>query len=100
MSFKCTVCGSKRADQYVYCSDCGGASCGQCGKPHELVRPGKTQPMCDCDAGTLVSLRDQLEPKRDFPGGRALKHLVTKRIRVKASERPDADIYFIGDEEP
>src|SRR5216684_1933823 len=23
--------------------------CAYCGTPHELVRPGKTQPTCDCD---------------------------------------------------
>lgn len=32
------------------CSHCGGASCYECGKPHELVRPGKTQPTCDCES--------------------------------------------------
>lgn len=23
--------------------------CGRCGTQHEIVRPGKTQPTCDCD---------------------------------------------------
>lgn len=24
------------------------ATCSDCGKPHEVVRPGKTQPTCEC----------------------------------------------------
>jgi hypothetical protein len=78
-----------------------------CGKPHELVRPGKTQPTCKCEAGTLVSLKDQLEPlrkqaRRDFEAaGAKLRHTPTKRYRVKApSDLSEAEVYFLGDEEP
>ena len=29
-------------------NDCG-ATCARCGQSHEWVRPGKTQPTCECD---------------------------------------------------
>lgn len=29
--------------------DCMGATCPDCGEPHQIVRPGKTEPTCSCD---------------------------------------------------
>lgn len=30
-------------------NDCFDAFCPNCERPHETIRPGKTQPTCDCD---------------------------------------------------
>ena len=44
----CPVCGEPVVG-YEVCSHCGGCSCPTCEEPHQLVRPGKTQPNCECD---------------------------------------------------
>jgi len=45
----CPTCGHPDDFAYGECSHCGGASCPECGEPHQLVRPGKTQPTCQCE---------------------------------------------------
>lgn len=37
-------------DRYVDDYEIMRVSCGVCGEPHEMVRPGKTQPTCICDS--------------------------------------------------
>jgi hypothetical protein len=45
----CPVCKGDLKGHEHECPHCGGCACSQCGRPHQLVRPGKTQPDCECD---------------------------------------------------
>lgn len=61
-----------KADDHIWDEWFGGArtSCGECGEPHQPVRPGKTQPSCDCaDLCRACGGRKEyhLEPLPEWP---------------------------------